>query len=214
MATVRQKRKQKSSIKKASRRTKDKQRNPNIHAHPVIAAHWDKSLTLAQNYKNLGLVAKLGTRAGGTERHAETVTEYRAKRDALENTDDTPIDSNDPKDIPQGQAKIIRNPETNEVEQIIYGTKTTEEESHPVSETATVVLGKLQEQGMRAAAHKTDRTQLAREQEWLHALYSKYGEDYEKMMWDRKLNVFQQSAGDLKRRIIKWKKSQPGLISA
>lgn len=64
------------------------------------------------------------------------------------------------------------------------------------------------EEMARNAPAPVPRTQSEREQDWLADLVEKHGEDYEAMKWDKKLNVYQQSAGDLKRRIMKWKKSQ------
>lgn len=208
MTSVRKKKMARSSVRKNTRRLKDKHRDVNIHGNPVIAAHWDKSLTLQQNYKRLGLRSKLGNLAGGTERHVETVSEFRAKRDASEQEKAQLKDNDDPENIPEGEARIIRDDKTNEVLRIVYGTRKVKvDKPEPVSEAAQEVLELLKQQGIRASLNKLERTQLERECEWLKSLYEKHGDDYEKMMWDKRLNIYQQSAGDLKKRVTKWKKA-------
>jgi nucleolar protein 16 len=44
----------------------------------------------------------------------------------------------------------------------------------------------------------------------VEALVEKYGDDYGKMMRDRRLNPMQQSEGDLKRRVKRWQQSRSG----
>lgn len=51
------------------------------------------------------------------------------------------------------------------------------------------------------------RKQSEREAEWCQALVEKHGRDYGAMSRDAKLNVMQQSVGDLKRRVEKYLKS-------
>jgi len=58
--------------------------------------------------------------------------------------------------------------------------------------------------GVRTAPRK----QSQREQEWIRKLVEKYGDDYGKMFRDAKLNPMQQSEGDIKRRVLKWKRMQ------
>ena len=121
-----------SSVKKNTRRTKDKQRNINVYSNPIIAKNWDKSLTLQQNYKRLGLRAKLGHMAGGVEKKVESLTELRNKKKNKDKDDIVTIDkiehTDDPSKIPEGEARIIRDPETNEVLKVIYGTMKAEDE--------------------------------------------------------------------------------------
>ena len=197
-----------SSVRKATRRLKDKQRNINIHSNPIIAANWDKSLTLKQNYKRLGLTARLGTSAGGDEQKVETLSQIKAKKskktqkvkpEDIEHTED-------PAKIPEGEARLIRDPETNEVVKVIYGTMKVEESESEDEEVTHNVIEKLQEYAEKHSQIKQERTPSERENDWLKSLYEKHGDDYEKMKWDKKLNINQQSAGDLRRRILKWKK--------
>ncbi|KAK6457241.1 ribosome biogenesis protein Nop16 [Scheffersomyces xylosifermentans] len=207
MTSVRKRKMNRSSVKKNTRRVKDKQRDINIHSNPIIAANWDKSLTLSQNYKRLGLRSKLGTRAGGEERKVESLTEIRARR-AKDSEKVTPADieqTEDPSEIPEGEARLIRDPETNEVVKVIYGTKKVVKNTESDVEN-TSVIKQLEEYAHKHAQIKKDRTPSERENDWLKSLYEKYGDDYEKMKWDKKLNLQQQSAGDLRRRITKWKK--------
>jgi nucleolar protein 16 len=204
MTSVRKRKMNRSSVRKNTRRLKDKQRDINVHSNPIIEANWDKSLTLQQNYKKLGLRSKLGHLAGGQEQKVETLTEIRARNksqpgsasiDEIENTED-------PTKIPEGEARLIRNDE-GEVVRVIYGTmKAVIPE--PKKDSAVVEL--LQQYGEKYSKLKKERVASDRENEWLKNLYEKHGDDYEKMMWDKKLNVNQQSAGDLRRRITKWKK--------
>ncbi|KAK6461536.1 ribosome biogenesis protein Nop16 [Scheffersomyces coipomensis] len=205
MTSVRKRKMNRSSVKKNTRRTKDKQRDINIHSNPIIAANWDKSLTLQQNYKRLGLTSKLGTSAGGQERKIETLTEYRTKHNNNKVSVDEISNTDDPSKIPEGEARLIRNPETNEVVKVIYGTmKVSNEDSSEANSTS--IIKQLEEHAEKYAQVKKERTASERENDWLKSLFEKHGDDYEKMKWDKKLNIYQQSTGDLRRRITKWKK--------
>ena len=55
---------------------------------------------------------------------------------------------------------------------------------------------------------KKERTQSDREKEWIESLITKHGDDIKKMAKDRKLNPFQQTEGDIRRRIAKWQQKQ------
>lgn len=66
------------------------------------------------------------------------------------------------------------------------------------------IVALLEEQA-RSGKEKKDRTQSDREKEWIQGLVEKHGDDYGKMMRDRKLNPMQQTAADIKRRVDKWK---------
>lgn len=196
-------------MRKTTRRTKDKQRDIKVYSNPIIKDNWDHSLTLQQNYKRLGLRAKLGSMPGGMEKELVKVSD-RHKDDDRDTKEDR-VDlkqieqTEDPAEIPEGEARIIRDPETNEVVKVIYGTMKPQREEQP--QESSFVIKQLEEQAIRNAQKVKDRKQSDRETDWIKDLYEKYGDDYEKMKWDKKLNVQQQSAGDLKRRINKWKKA-------
>ena len=55
---------------------------------------------------------------------------------------------------------------------------------------------------------KTPRHQSTREGECIERLVKRHGDDYEGMARDMKLNPMQQTEGDLRRRIRKWRASQ------
>ena len=63
------------------------------------------------------------------------------------------------------------------------------------------------QEGQDVKARKP-RHQSSRESEWIQRLVDRHGDDTAAMFRDRKLNPMQQSEGDLRRRIRKWKKSQ------
>jgi nucleolar protein 16 len=45
------------------------------------------------------------------------------------------------------------------------------------------------------------------EGEWIKALVDAYGDDYESMAWDLKLNPMQQTAGQLRRKVKIWERT-------
>src|ERR1700761_835303 len=65
MANPRQKKKNRSGIAKVRRKPKSKKQ---LLQNSIIAANWDKSETLAQNYKRLGLTRRLNKNTGGVEK--------------------------------------------------------------------------------------------------------------------------------------------------
>jgi nucleolar protein 16 len=83
--------------------------------------------------------------------------------------------------------------------------------AHPGTEQRPVIeeLEQLAASGIR----KTPRKQSEREAEWIATLVKKYGDDYGKMVRDGKLNPMQQTAGDIKRRVLKWQKKQQAEVT-
>lgn len=75
----------------------------------------------------------------------------------------------------------------------------------------SAIVKQLEQQAVKegqAAETRKPRHQSKREDEWISRLIEKHGEDLTAMARDRKLNPMQQTEGDLRRRIRKWKQSQ------
>jgi len=78
------------------------------------------------------------------------------------------------------------------------------------------IVRKLEEQASMVP-EKRERSQSEREKEWIERLVGKWGEDFEKMARDRKLNPMQQTPADIRRRVGKWKAKGgvlPGAVEA
>lgn len=207
MASVRKRKMARSSVRKNTKRVKDKQRNIKMTAHPVMQQHWDNKLTLKQNYKKLGLTVRLNKQAGGEEPEIQDLTQYReeqaAKEAAAEITPQSVASEEDPSKIPEGEARIIRDPETNEAVKVIYGTmKVSQAGSN--SEEKFSIVDELTEYNKQHAKAKNVPQLPEMEIAILERLHAKYGEDFEKMRWDKKLNPTFMSAGQLKKKFGLW----------
>lgn len=198
-----------SSVAKNTKRTKDAQRAPKIAHHPVLAAKWDKKLTLKQNYEKLGLTSRLGKYNGGQENTYKTVTELRREQEEKNKIEhvapeDVAVET-DPLKIPEGEARLIRDPETKEVVKVIYGTM----KSGLVKEAKpdNSIINELAEYSEKTARKAKQLKPKEEEESFLEKLYEKYGDDYGKMKWDKKLNPFFFSESQLKKKMAVWKRA-------
>ena len=68
-----QRKKVKNPHSKVSRRSKNRYNISFAGVHPLVKAHWDKSLTLRQNYERMGLLSALNGKAGGEAEMNHTI---------------------------------------------------------------------------------------------------------------------------------------------
>lgn len=205
MGGVRARKKEKSSVSKATRHLKKKQKKVRISSNPIIAAHWDPKLTLQQNYKKLGLKAKLGSQAGGTEK---IIT-----KDGIQNDDEKETEKSKAPINSMQEGRIIRDDEGNVIGVEVNEKKEFDDEEEEEwtgfqdqgEEEKTEVVRQLEEAAKNG--YSKPHVQSEREMDWAERLINKHGDDFEAMFWDKKLNIYQQSVGDIKRRVYKWKKA-------
>ncbi|KAJ5634661.1 Ribosome biogenesis protein Nop16 [Penicillium herquei] len=231
MGKILQKRKNRSGLSKArakNNRLKSGNKKINVLGNAIIAENWNKELTLTQNYKNLGLLHKLNAPAGGRERLPGTEDDIKASH-SLQIRGSAKADAQ----IELGEIQVERDPETGKILRVIREEEQIEvagrklRAANPLNDPlndleakeaelqsrapGTSIVQQLERQadleGVAGKAKKP-RHQSSREGEWISRLVAKYGDDVNAMFRDRKLNPMQQSVGDLRRRINKWKKTQ------
>lgn len=67
------------------------------------------------------------------------------------------------------------------------------------------IIGELEATANAGDGKRRPRVQSRREEEWIERLVERWGDDLKSMFRDRRLNPQQQTEGDLRRRIRKWR---------
>ena len=229
MGRMLQKKKSRSSVPRATQKPKSK--HLPVKASPLVAAKWDKHLTLSQNYRRLGLISKLNSRSGGTEIKAvdgnHPNEDKQSKHDSLAVAASRPATSTG-----LTTARVIRDQEG----RILKLVDKEEGWTNPLNDPLAAMQEHIEAEGaldnsngtshdrfnhdrvvpeLEAAAlteltkitKKKPRKQSQREQEWIEQLVDKYGQDIRSMSRDRKLNPNQQTEADIRRRVDVWQKS-------
>jgi nucleolar protein 16 len=199
---------------------------------PLTKSNRNQKETLSQNYRRLGLTARLNHATGGQEKTIALLGLNDAKSSRADiafgsTANALNIVSKAPQTIEVEELEVERDPETGAILRVI-GQK--EEIENPLNdplneleeengeewngfamvpekregEQVNPVIQQLEE-AARNGERKAPRKQSQREEEWLERLVSKYGDDYGKMARDRKLNPMQQTETDIKKRVKKWK---------
>lgn len=200
----------------------------NIHSCAQLTLRYrDKKETLAQNYRRLGLLARLKTPTGGTEKllKSSSAQDEANKAAAAAKSDPFAISS-----IAElgalSEAKVERDSEGNIVRVISrkanplndplneVDTDSEAEDEYANAEEwgginddgvgTTDVVKSLIEEAKNPVAPKI-RYQSEGEREWLEKLVAKHGDDTRAMARDPKLNPMQQTASDIAKRLKKLK---------
>lgn len=243
MGRERQKHKNRSSRSKVVRKPKSKKQ---ILSNSIIAANWDKSQTLAQNYQRLGLTRRLNKNTGGVQKTAKDVERER-EFEGLKDVDVLKIggaSTRGAERLEVKEARIERDEETGRIVRVIDAregranplndplndidsdsnlssdeafnqhnihipiphTHTHQPSNSTSTQPKTSTVLALEQHSLRPEK-KYKRKQSEGERAFIEELVEKYGDDYEKMARDVKINYMQRSAGDLKRRVKKWREA-------
>ncbi|KAJ2906652.1 Nucleolar protein 16 [Zalerion maritima] len=223
-----QKRKRRSSRPVIRQPNKTKLRNP--LGNSTIAKNWNKNETMTQNYRRLGLMARLKAPTGGTEKfRSEEGTATAAKSSKKK----APFEIISTEKSVITEAVVERDENGNIISVKSVGGKKRRNASNPLDdplndldtdseadameeddeewggikdedEESTEVVKKLEEEASQVAPPKP-RGQSSREQEWIERLVEKHGNNTAAMVRDRRLNPMQQTQSDIVRRLKKWK---------
>ncbi|KAL2807600.1 ribosome biogenesis protein Nop16 [Aspergillus granulosus] len=234
MGNIRQARKNRSSApKQKPKRTgilKSGKKKINVLGNAIIAENWDRKLTLTQNYRRLGLVHRLNAPSGGSEKR-KTQNGFEEPEDSLHIKGSVGAVV---KNVAVSETKVERDPETGKIIRVVHpdeeeieiaGRKhrranplddplndlsDEDDDSTPqVNKSISHIVQQLELQANKESqAAKKPRHQSAQEQSWIARLVERHGDNYAAMARDMKFNPMQQTAGDLRRRIEKWKKTQ------
>ena len=181
----------------------------------------DQSQTLTQNYARLGLTSRLNTATGGVEKSrsasSKTSTTNRLAISNAISTSFKPTEARVIRDPVSGKILSIEEPKTkfnplndalnsdSEEEDEMEGLEGEGAEGDGGEERGGNIVKELERQAKEGGKKKRDREQSEGEKEWCERLVRRWGEDWGKMVRDRRLNPMQQTEGDLKRRIARWR---------
>lgn len=178
---------------------------------PIIQKAWDHSKTLSQNYSEIGLQSFLNGKAGGSLDSALAYSKLKSKLNSIKDHLDTEWVS--PADLHTRvgttlEPKLIGEPEYEYDDRVknlgsrINLKKLRNFAIKEIAEKDSDIVSQLKE---LTNVESVKRSNSRCETDFLHALLNKYGTDFEKMSKDCKLNKYQLSAGQLKKKINRLK---------
>ncbi|KAJ3054295.1 Nucleolar protein 16 [Rhizophlyctis rosea] len=211
MARPRARRKIKAPSLKVSRKANNPYNISFAKAHPVVKANWNKKLTLRQNYEAMGLLPMLNGVAGGTgreglERKAEQEELEKAKEEiewrTLEDEEEAEEEGRDEMEVEEhgieGEIPIDERALRIGSKVSLRHLPSSSKPATPQPATAPQIIALLEAEA--ASAVKLQRKASEQESHVLKALVTKHGLDYGKMARDMKLNRYQLTAGQLRKK--------------
>ncbi|KAJ3955720.1 Nucleolar protein 16 [Colletotrichum tropicale] len=214
-------------LQKKKRRAGQKTRQPNRPkkllnplGNDIIAKNWNKKETLTQNYRRLGLTARLRNPTGGVEKTLSQVERLKSAKPAPSPFDIAPMEQavvDEARVERDENGKIVRihyskssraNPLNDPLNDIEADSDEEEEEETEEwggidDESRPEVIRLLEKEASRGELKKP-RHMSQQEKEWLERLIAKHGDNAEAMARDRKLNPMQQTSADIARRLRKF----------
>lgn len=194
----------------------------------------DRNQTLTQNYRRLGLVHRLNAPSGGSEKR--TTKDGNVETDHEDNLHIKSSTQSIAKTLGLGETKVERDPETGKIIRVIGRPEEVEiggrkrRRDNPLNDPLndiekddlimptvpgrnadSIIVKQLESQADKESdlvKKKKPRHMSEREAEWVQALVQRHGDNLSAMVRDKRLNPMQQTEGDLKRRIRKWKEMQ------
>ncbi|KAJ3248015.1 Nucleolar protein 16 [Chytriomyces hyalinus] len=194
---------------------------------PLIAQNWDRNLTLRQNYQRMGLTANLNGKAGGEAIHVREVRtaggdtgDFVVEMRSREEFDSMPsvgkagggdLSGSNESDAHMSliEEPVVVDPKTQGVGRRLglrMGTVPTSNASDAILSVKRKInplpfnlADALIDEASKGEAPRHTHSS-AQEVEILTVLSKKYKDDYDAMARDRKLNPYQLSAGQLKRK--------------
>lgn len=168
---------------------------------------------MAQNYRRLGLVARLKAPTGGIEKKIHATTTRTSPNDPFAITSIENMIVSEAKVERDADGKIVRiigRGRDNPLNDPLNALDSDEDEDDEAADewggideggATDVVKSLLQES--RNTVEKKPRYLSEREKEWLEELVAKHGDNTAAMAKDRKLNPMQQTEADIKKRLRK-----------
>lgn len=169
MGNPRQKKKLRSSTPRVTQKPKSQK---HILSNPIIAANWDKTQTLSQNYKRLGLATKLNKHTGGVERKGGDIdlTVYeggsddegrKRKRSGVDSLHVLQGPSKRRERLDVGEVRVERDPETGAILRVVEAGE--QRRPNPLNDPLNEVEGLDDEDAEEGEG--TSWVQLARQQQ-------------------------------------------------